>query len=495
MFGHHATAPPPTRTQQDVFRAAYRSIRHRFDRKGGMRLDNGGIGLNVEVDGPADTPAVLFLHGISSSALTYRYLVPDLAATYRLYRLDFRGHGNSDRAPGTYRLADFASDAATVLDQMTGDAPAIVVGHSLGGLTAAYLAQHHVARIDALFLEDPPLYLGGRASLEATPFADAFRQRQAAVRRWQAEGLDGSAIAEQVAVAPSMTGIGTVAEESMPDAVAANGESLARLDPSVFDPVFDGSSTRDYDADAPIDLPGLLLQSDPGMGAAFLAGHAERLAATSPSIRVVLLEGAGHRIHDSRSHRGGVRRAPPSLPRRARQARRARVDRPSTSVPRSTEARELGRGQGRRGHGDRRRGDRVRRRLPPRERRSPGRAADRSGPAGRGDVRPGRRTGRAGPDQRRPHEAGDGLGQPLLRLRARHRLAGGLAPDGQPPAGHHGRPGGGVRPDGGRRRIRRARRRAASGRPACATCSRRSTPGRSRPRSGARPTGSCSRTA
>jgi pimeloyl-ACP methyl ester carboxylesterase len=268
-----------------------------------MRVDNDGIGLNVEIDGPPGAPPVLFLHGISSSAATYGYLVAELVPSYRLYRLDFRGHGRSDRAPGGYRLPGYASDAGAVLDQLFGEEPAVVVGHSLGGLTATYLAQCRPERVGALFLEDPPLYLADPASLEATPFAEAFRLRQAAVRRWRADGLDAAAISALVAEAPSMTGVGTVGEESMPDALAANGYALSRLDPEVFDPVFDGTSTSDYDCDRPISAPGLLLQSGPTMGAAFFGDHGGRLAKTSPSIKVVPLDGAGHRIHDSRSHR------------------------------------------------------------------------------------------------------------------------------------------------------------------------------------------------
>jgi pimeloyl-ACP methyl ester carboxylesterase len=268
-----------------------------------MRVDNGGIGLNVEIDGPFDAPPVLFLHGISSSARTYAYLVAGLCESHRLFRLDFRGHGRSDRVPGGYRLSGYASDAAAVLDQLFGPEPAVVVGHSLGGLTAAYLAQCRPDRVRALFLEDPPLYVADPASLEATPFAEAFRLRQAAVRQWQADGLDAAAISALVADAPSMTGVGTVGEESTPDALAANGYALSLLDPAVFDPVFDGTSSRDYDSDQPIRAPGLLLQSDPTMGAAFFGDHAERLARTSPSIEVIRLDGAGHRIHDSRSHR------------------------------------------------------------------------------------------------------------------------------------------------------------------------------------------------
>jgi pimeloyl-ACP methyl ester carboxylesterase len=265
-----------------------------------MRIDNDGIGLHVAADGPEDGPAVLLLHGISGSTATYDFLVPELPR-HRLLRLDFRGHGQSDRAPGRYVLEGFASDAEAVLDQVVG-APAVIVGHSLGGLTATSVAQRRPDLVTALFLEDPPLFFD-RATYESTAFATVFPLMQAAIVRWQAEGATAEEIGAAMAAAPSMSGVGTMGDENMPDAMTSTGSALHALDPSVFDPVIAGTSVGSFDASVPLDVPGVLLQPDRELGAAFFGDHAARLTAAAPKIDVIEVHGVGHLIHDSRTHR------------------------------------------------------------------------------------------------------------------------------------------------------------------------------------------------
>lgn len=264
-----------------------------------MRIDNDGVGLEVVVDGSPDGPPVLFLHGISNCTATYDFLVPEFSDRH-LHRLDFRGHGLSDRAPGTYGLPGYASDAEAVLDKI---GPAVIVGHSLGGITASFVAQRRPDLVTALFLEDPPLYFGDEGAYESTAFATVFPLIQAAVRQWQADGVTAEAIAAGMANAPSMSGQGTMGEENMPDALVATGIALSQLDASVFDPVISGQSVGGFDSSAPISAPGVLLHPDRELGAAFFDEHVARLAATSPSIEVIRMSGVGHLIHDSVTHR------------------------------------------------------------------------------------------------------------------------------------------------------------------------------------------------
>lgn len=264
-----------------------------------MRIDNDGVGLEVAVDGPSDGPGVLFLHGISGSAATYDFLV-DRYPRHRLHRLDFRGHGRSDRAPGAYLLDDFAGDAEAVLSAA---GPMPIVGHSLGGITAAYVSQRHPELAPALFLEDPPLYFGDRQVFDVTPFAAVFPLMQATIAGWQADGSGAEQIAAAMAAAPSMSGQGTMGDENTPEAMASTGVALTLVDPSVFDAVLDGSSLGQFDPEVPIPAPGVLLQPDQELGGAFFADHAARLAAVSPNIEIVRMPGVGHLVHDSRTHR------------------------------------------------------------------------------------------------------------------------------------------------------------------------------------------------
>ncbi len=65
---------------------------------GSMRIQSGDVGPNVEVD---DAPPILLLHGVLGSSQTWDRMVPRLTDSDRVLRLDFRGRGRSDRAPGT----------------------------------------------------------------------------------------------------------------------------------------------------------------------------------------------------------------------------------------------------------------------------------------------------------------------------------------------------------------------------------------------------------
>src|SRR5262245_38892898 len=62
-----------------------------------------------------------------------------------------RGHGDSERPPSGYRIADFAADALALLDS-AGIERATVVGHSMGSLVAQELALTRPERVSCLVL-------------------------------------------------------------------------------------------------------------------------------------------------------------------------------------------------------------------------------------------------------------------------------------------------------------------------------------------------------
>lgn len=64
-------------------------------------IERDGVSRHVELDGPEDGPPVLVLHGITASTATWEWLVPLVAPTHRMARLDFRGHGGSSRTPAS----------------------------------------------------------------------------------------------------------------------------------------------------------------------------------------------------------------------------------------------------------------------------------------------------------------------------------------------------------------------------------------------------------
>src|SRR3954452_12089757 len=123
------------------------------------RLRGDGVDLHVVLDGPADRPSVVLLHGVTASGRSYEWMTPADVAGRRLVRVDLRGHGGSGHAPGTYGVEAYARDVTAVL-RVLGGPPPLLPGHSLGGVVAWTVAQRHPELVTAVLLEDPPLYYG-----------------------------------------------------------------------------------------------------------------------------------------------------------------------------------------------------------------------------------------------------------------------------------------------------------------------------------------------
>ena len=97
---------------------------------------SGGLRLAADALGSTEHPLVLFLHGGGQTRGSWKTSLTAVAALgFHAISLDARGHGDSDWSPtGDYRLQGFADDLADVLEQL--GRPAILVGASLGGITA-----------------------------------------------------------------------------------------------------------------------------------------------------------------------------------------------------------------------------------------------------------------------------------------------------------------------------------------------------------------------
>jgi pimeloyl-ACP methyl ester carboxylesterase len=243
---------------------------------------------------------VLFLHGAAGSSATYGWL-PSSLAGHEVVRPDFRGHGAAARTPGAYLIADYAADAVEALRSA---GPAVVVGHSLGGVAAWWAARLVPELVLGAFLEDPPLFMGEPAEHALNPGIPHFRALRLSVPAWQADGIsEAEAVArlsaQPFAPDPSLR-VGDVVTE---EALAARAYALLHLDPAVLDTVINGSLLAATDTVSPVTVPVRLLAADDALGAAFPTRHEERLAASHPDVAVERLAGAGHSIHDERAQR------------------------------------------------------------------------------------------------------------------------------------------------------------------------------------------------
>jgi non-heme chloroperoxidase len=110
-----------------------------------------GIQLHYAERGPSDGEAVLLIHGWPDSWFSWSRVAPLLPPQYRVFAIDQRGFGESDKPASGYRIADLADDAAAFLDAV-GVPRATVVGHSFGSFVARRLALAHPQRVARLAL-------------------------------------------------------------------------------------------------------------------------------------------------------------------------------------------------------------------------------------------------------------------------------------------------------------------------------------------------------
>ena len=113
-----------------------------------------GVKLTFDQSGTGSPPVVL-VHGWTCDQ---SYLAPQrdhLAKRHRVVSVDLRGHGKSDRK-GPYSIAGFADDVAWLCGELGFRKP-VIVGHSMGGMTAVEVAARHPQLPAAIVVCDSPL--------------------------------------------------------------------------------------------------------------------------------------------------------------------------------------------------------------------------------------------------------------------------------------------------------------------------------------------------
>ncbi|MEM7496728.1 MAG: 3-oxoadipate enol-lactonase [Pseudomonadota bacterium] len=120
-----------------------------------------GTVLNAAVAGPEGAPAIVFSNSLGTDFRVWDPLMPHLPGGWRQLRYDKRGHGLSSLPAEGWSIEDLADDLAGLMDATgMGDAPAVIVGLSVGGLIAQALAARHPAKVRALVLCDTGARIG-----------------------------------------------------------------------------------------------------------------------------------------------------------------------------------------------------------------------------------------------------------------------------------------------------------------------------------------------
>ena len=119
-----------------------------------MLIDLNGRRLYYDLIGPEKAPVVCFTHSLSSDGgMWAEQMGPLMAGSWRILRLDMRGHGGSDPVAGDYTMAALADDVAAALDFLGID-KVHYIGLSIGGMIGQAFAIGHARRLASMMLCD-----------------------------------------------------------------------------------------------------------------------------------------------------------------------------------------------------------------------------------------------------------------------------------------------------------------------------------------------------
>lgn len=139
--------------------------------------ETNGISIHYTRTGGSKPPLIL-LHGLMTNGLCcWTGLARILENDYDLIMPDARGHGKSSVPNFGYRYEDHANDIAGFIHALKLSAP-ILIGHSMGGMTAAILASRKPNLLRGVIFADPT-FLTPKMQREVrdSDVADQHRQK------------------------------------------------------------------------------------------------------------------------------------------------------------------------------------------------------------------------------------------------------------------------------------------------------------------------------
>jgi pimeloyl-ACP methyl ester carboxylesterase len=254
------------------------------------RVFNGNAAkLNYLDCGSSSAKALVMLHGGAWRWQEYVSLIPSLADRWHIYALDLRGNGRSGWVPEAYRLEDFVEDNAQFLGRLNG--PAVLVGHSLGGVVALMLAARCPEKVKALIIEDVPLSLDNyrRIIHSSRDMFGLWLNLKSGAQSEQALAL---ALANAYKDYPGVTSAW----------ILFFAGCLWQLDPTFFNALlhdFEGF-TAGYDYQrilGTITCPVLFLRGETKLGAVMTDEEISWLQKNFSNVKCALIPGVGHLLH------------------------------------------------------------------------------------------------------------------------------------------------------------------------------------------------------
>lgn len=227
--------------------------------------------------GQAPAPVIVLLHGIGSGAASWLATARQLAGVAQVIAWDAPGYGESSALSASQpRAEDYAARLLQMLDalQIT---RCVLVGHSLGAMTALCLARQHPERVSRLLLISPAQGYGA---------ADRQVQREE-VRSRRLASLEVKGVAG-IAADRSAAMLSSAASPQQREWVRWN---MARLNPTGYRQAIELLCGDD-----------LLRHGQPAMPVSVLCGDADGITRPDACLHIAealdasfaLIAGAGH---------------------------------------------------------------------------------------------------------------------------------------------------------------------------------------------------------
>ena len=132
-----------------------------------------GVRLVYDLYGNKDAASrIVLIHSLAMERGFWETVAGQLASKAAVLALDCRGHGQSGKPKGPYRVEQFADDVADLMDAV-GWRKAVVAGCSMGGCVALAFGIRHPSRTAALGLIDTTAWYGADAPKAWAERADA----------------------------------------------------------------------------------------------------------------------------------------------------------------------------------------------------------------------------------------------------------------------------------------------------------------------------------
>jgi pimeloyl-ACP methyl ester carboxylesterase len=230
------------------------------------KFETGEVTLNY-AEGPAHGAPLVLLHGLGRRWQVFLPVIPALSMRWHIFAADLRGHGKSGRVARGYHGTEYAEDVARLIRERV-PGPAVIFGHSLGGMLGMWVASHHPELVRALVLGDNMIVARRLGNPMYKALFTGLRDlaRRGGSLESIAEGIGNISL-------PVPTTDESIEIRHLPGNDEAYLLSWARCvqqaDADAYDMTLNGSALEDWDGETVlrgISCPTLLLQGSPELG-------------------------------------------------------------------------------------------------------------------------------------------------------------------------------------------------------------------------------------